>query len=429
MPREPPLGPTDPSRILHPHTFLYPVSDATKFGLLSRGPEDISVHVARLKNMVGIGVELNMRNRRFSFLHLAFVLTLAMAWGMSKAQAPNANTANPQPPAGAGYFKFDPALDAILASDAKLEMLKAEGFEGGEGPVWVPEGKGGYLLFSDVPGNRIYKWAPVCNGGGCSSEGTLTVFQEHAGYKDSSRVGKTDASGKRLNGSNGLTLDRQHRLLIDATGDRAVERLEKDGSRTILADHYQGKHLGCVNDIAAKSDGAVYFTDGPAGCMEGGENSPLKELSFHGFYFVKDSKVQLLDMDPGGAPPNGITLSPDQKTLYVTNAPAKRQIFAYELQADDTVKKNPRVLIDLSAEQGLGGPDGIRVDRKGNVYAAATGGVWIVSPEGKRLGKVPAPEGVRFANLAFGDPDGKTLYVVSAKNLWRLRVKIPGFRP
>jgi len=370
-----------------------------------------------------------MSKRSISLLCLSSVLTLAMAWGFSRAQAPNAaaNTANPQAPAGSKFFKFDPALDTILAPDAKLEMLKAEGFEGGEGPAWVPEGKG-YLLFSDVPGNRIYKWTPSCYGAGCPPDGTLAVFQEHAGYKDASRVGKTDASGKRLNGSNGLTLDRQHHVLIDATGDRAVERLEKDGSRTILADHYEGKHLGCVNDIVAKSDGAVYFTDGPAGCMEGGENSPAKELSFHGFYFVKDGKVQLLDMDPGGAPPNGIALSPDQKTLYVTNAPSKRQIFAYEIQADDTAKKSARVLIDLTGEQGLGGPDGVRVDRKGNVYAAATGGVWIVSPEGKRLGKIPAPEGIRFANLSFGDPDGKTLYIVSAKNLWRIRVKIPGFR-
>ena len=370
-----------------------------------------------------------MNKAWLSLLCLAAILTLAMAWGSLKAQTPNAaaNTVNPQPPAGSNFFKFDPALDAILAPNAKLEMLKAEGFEGGEGPVWISEGKSGYLLFSDVPGNRIYKWRPACYGAGCPTEGTLSVFQEHSGYKDASRAGKTDANGKRLSGSNGLTLDRQHRVLIDATGDRAVERLDKDGSRTILADHYEGKHLGCVNDIVAKSDGAVYFTDGPAGCLEGGENSPLKELSFHGFYFVKDGKVQLLDMDPGGAPPNGITLSPEEKILYVTNAPSKRQIFAYEVQPDDRVKKNPRVLIDLSGEQGLGGPDGVRVDRKGNVYTAATGGVWIVSPEGKRLGKIAAPEGVRFSNLAFGDPDSKTLYIVSAKNLWRIRVKIPGF--
>ena len=190
---------------------------------------------------------------------------------------------------------------------------------------------------------------------------------------------------------------------------------------------YEGKRLGCPNDIVGKSDGAVYFTDGPSGCL-GGENSPQKELPFHAFYFVKSGKVTLLDKDPGGAPPNGIALSPDEKTLYVTNAPMFKQIFAYDVQPDDTVK-NGRLFLDLAGEKGLGGPDGVRVDRQGNVYTAATGGLWIVSPAGKRLGKVPAPEGVRFANLAFGDPDDKTLYLVSAKNLWRVRVKIPGLRP
>src|SRR4029077_18241274 len=103
----------------------------------------------------------------------------------------------------------------------------------------------------------------------------------------------------------------------------------------------------------------------------------------------------------------GITLSPDQKTLYVTNAPAKKQIFAYEVQTDDTVKKSPRVLVDLAGEKGLGGPDGVRVDRKGNVYTAATGGLWIISPEGKRLGKVPAPQGGPFSTPPFADPGEK----------------------
>jgi len=359
-------------------------------------------------------------NRLVRFL-LYSSLLLAIVAVLSRAQTPSAT------PTATDVVRFDPALDSILSADAKLEMLPAEGFQGGEGPVWVSEGKPGYLLFSDPPGNRIYKWAPDCAKSPCAPSGKLTVFLEHAGYKDASKVGATDSSGAPLRGSNGLTLDRQHRLLIDANGDRAVERLEKNGDRTILADRYEGKRLGCPNDIVGKSDGAVYFTDGPLGCL-GGENSPQKELPFHGFYFVKAGKVTLLDKDPGGAPPNGIALSPDEKTLYVTNAPMFKQIFAYDVQPDGTVK-NGRVFLDLAGEKGLGGPDGVRVDRQGNVYTAATGGLWIVSPAGKRLGKVPAPEGIRFANLAFGDPDDKTLYLVSAKNLWRVRVKIPGLRP
>jgi len=201
--------------------------------------------------------------------------------------------------------------------------------------------------------------------------------------------------------------------------------------RESIAESYEGKRLTCPNDIVAKSDGAVYFTDGAAGCLQGREDSPQKELPFHGIYFVKSGKVQLLDKDPDGIPPNGIALSPDEKILYVTNggpAPNQRKIFAYDVQSDGTVK-NRRVLVDLTGEKGLGGPDGVKVDRQGNVYSAATGGVWIVSPEGKRLGLIPAPEGLRFANLAFGDPDSKTLYLVTGKNLWRIRLNVPGVRP
>ena len=313
--------------------------------------------------------------------------------------------------------RFDAALDAIVPAGAKLEMLPAQGFEGGEGPVWMQDGKSGYLLFSDIPGNRIYKWSPE------PPAGTLSVFLEHAGYKDASQSGK--------NGTNGLTLDKQHRLVMDATGDRAVERLEKDGSRTVLADRYEGKRLTCPNDIVVKSNGVVYFTDGAAGCLPGREDSPQKELPFHGVYFIKDGKLQLLDQDLDGLPPNGLAFSPDEKILYVNNggpAPNQRKIFAYDVESDGTVK-NRRLFLDLTGEKGMGGPDGVKVDRKGNVYTAATGGVWIVSLEGKRLGLVRAPEGIRFANLAFGDPDSKSLYIVSAKNLWRIRLKIPGIRP
>ena len=324
----------------------------------------------------------------------------------------------------AGIVRFDPAVDALLPADAKVEMLAAEGFEGGEGPVWISSGKTGYLLFSDIPGNRIFKWTPDCFSYPCPVNGQLSVYLEHSGNKD----GAGSGMGR---GTNGLTTDKQHRLLMDATGDRAVERVEKDGTRTVLADRYEGKRLTCPNDIVVKSDGAVYFTDGAAGCLAGRENDPAKELSFHGVYFVKNGKLQLLDKDPGDIPPNGIALSPDEKVLYATNggpAPNQRKIFAYDIQKDDTVK-NRRVVVDLTGEKGMGGPDGVKVDRKGNIYTAATGGLWIVSPEGKRLGLVRAPDGIRFANNAFGDPDSKTMYLISAKNLWRIRLNVPGVHP
>src|SRR6266853_3515974 len=167
-----------------------------------------------------------------------------------------------------GIVKLDPSLDHIFPADAKLELLKGEGsFEGGEGPLWIQRGESGYLLFSDVSGNRIFQWTPSCFTYPCPPDGKLSVFLDHSGYADASRVGSVGASGAHLYGTNGLTLDREGRIVGDATGDRAVERLEKDGKRTTLADHFEGKRLTCPNDIVVKSDGAIYFTDGAAGCL------------------------------------------------------------------------------------------------------------------------------------------------------------------
>jgi gluconolactonase len=345
-----------------------------------------------------------------------------MFWISARAQSPTAS----------GIVRLDPSLDQIFSADAKLELLKGEGtFEGGEGPLWIQDGESGYLLFSDTSGNRIFQWTPDCFIYPCSADGKLSVFLEHSGYADASRVGSVDASGAHLYGSNGLTLDREGRIVLDANGDRAVERIEKDGKRTALADHFEGKRLTCPNDIVVKSDGAIYFTDGMAGCLQKKEDDPAKELPFHGVYVIRKESLQLLDKDPGDYPPNGIAFSPDEKILYVNNGepgPNQRQIFAYDVQSDDTVK-NRRLFIDFTGEKGPGGPDGMKVDLMGNVYSTGMGGVWVISPAGKRLGKVSAPEGMRFSNLAFGDRDSKTLYVVSPKTLWRIRLKVAGIRP
>jgi len=141
--------------------------------------------------------------------------------------------------------------------------------------------------------------------------------------------------------------------------------------------------------------------------------------------------LQLLDKDPGNFPPNGLAFSPDEKILYVNNggpSPNQRQIFAYDVQSYGTVK-NRRLFADFTGEKGPGGPDGMKVDVMGNLYSTGMGGVWVLSPAGKRLAQVLAPEGMRFSNLAFGDQDSKTLYVVSTKTLWRIRVKVAGIRP
>jgi gluconolactonase len=337
-----------------------------------------------------------------------------------------------QTPTPAGIITFDPAFDQIVSTDAKLELLQGEGaFEGGEGPLWIQRGNAGYLLFSDTSGNRIFQWTPDCFSSPCSPTGKLSVFSDHSGYADATRIGSIDNNGAHLYGSNGLTLDREGRIVVDANGDRAVERLEKDGRRMTLADRFEEKRLTCPNDIVVKSDDSIYFTDGMAGCLAKREEDPARELPFHGVYLFRKGNLQVLDKDPGDFPPNGIAFSPDEKVLYVNNGgpnPNQRQIFAYDVQLDGTVK-NRRLFIDFTGEKGPGGPDGMKVDVMGNLYTTGMGGVWVISPAGKRLGKIPAPEGMRFSNLAFGDQDSKTLYVVSPKTLWRIRLKVAGIRP
>ncbi|HEY3092637.1 MAG TPA: SMP-30/gluconolactonase/LRE family protein [Vicinamibacterales bacterium] len=317
-----------------------------------------------------------------------------------------------------GVVRLDPALDAVIPAHAKAELLKGDYFGATEGPVWV-DAAGGYLLFSDMAANVIYKWTP---------KGQLSVFLEKSGYtgNDVNNVGGQYTNGRLhlLNiGSNGLTLDRDGRLIIAGMTDRNVTRLEKDGTRTTLADTYDGNRLNSPNDIVVKSDGAVYFTETTSG-MRGRDESPARELPFHGVYVIKDSTLRLLDKDPQGTAPNGIAFSPDEKILYVNGG---LKINAYDVLADDTIA-NARVLIDMSAEKPPpGNTDGMKVDQRGNIYCSGPGGTWIVSPEGKHLGTIVTPE--RVANLAFGDADSRTLYMVGGRSLWRIRTNIAGIRP
>jgi gluconolactonase len=204
-------------------------------------------------------------------------------------------------------LKLDPGLDEIVSADAKLETL-GEHFGLTEGPVWVQDGSG-YLLFSDCAANVIYKWAP---------NAPFSVFLEKSGYTgtDVSNVGDQTVAGRLailLIGSNGLSLDAQGRLIITAMTDRSVVRLEKDGSRTVLADRYQGKRFGGPNDLAVKSDGSIYFTDSVFG-MRGGAKSPARELPYNGVYRIKDGTVTLLFSDEANPSdfPNGIVFSPDE---------------------------------------------------------------------------------------------------------------------
>jgi gluconolactonase len=314
-------------------------------------------------------------------------------------------------------IRLDPALDAVIAPNAQPELLKGDYFGAVEGPVWVETG--GYLLFSDMAANVIYKWTP---------DGQLSVFLEKSGYTgtDVNNVGGQYTNGRLhllLIGSNGLTLDRQGRLIIAGMTDRNVTRVESDGTRTTLADRYEGKRLNSPNDLVVKSNGAIYFTETTSG-IRGRDEGPAREIPFHGVYLIKDGVLRLLDKDPQGAAPNGIAFSPDEKILYVNGG---TKITAYDVRPDDTVT-NARMLIDLGGPNaGPGNTDGMKVDRSGNIYCSGPGGVWIISPQGKHLGTIVPAE--RVANLAFGDADSKSLYMVGGRSLWRIRVNTPGIRP
>jgi gluconolactonase len=313
--------------------------------------------------------------------------------------------------------RLDAALDAIVPAGAKVEKVAGD-FGFSEGPVWVR--KGGYLIFSDIPANVIHKWDPA--------DGKVSVLVQKSGFTgtDPTDVGgeQTNVRGERiyLIGSNGVTIDPQGRVTFNAMGDRQVVRLEADGRRTVLASAYEGKRLNSTNDLVYKRNGSLYFTDPPSGLRRRNDD-PKKELPFNGVFLLKGGKLQLLARDLVN--PNGIALSPDEKILYV-NSSADRKIYRFDVQADDTAT-NPRLLVDMSGEKQPGVPDGMKVDEKGNLYSTGPGGIWVISPEGKHLGTIAFPE--QPANMAFGDADGRTLYVTARSSVYRIRLNIPGVRP
>lgn len=303
--------------------------------------------------------------------------------------------------------RLDPALDEILTRNPKVWKL-AEGFQFTEGPVWVPEQDGGHLLFSDPNRNTIYRYR----------DGDLSVFRTPSGYAGA------DVAQYRQPGSNGLTLDAQGRLTIDEHGNHRVARLEADGGLTVLADRHQGKRLNSPNDLVYSSDGALYFTDPPFG-LPNVFDDPRKELPYSGVYRWKDGVLTLLTTELSG--PNGIAFSPDERHLYVGNWDARRKVvMRYPVRADGTLDAG-EVFHDMTAAPGEDAIDGIKVDVKGNVYVSGPGGLWILSADGRHLGTVRPPRHPH--NMAWGDADGRTLYLTAQDRLYRMRFNIPGVRP
>lgn len=306
--------------------------------------------------------------------------------------------------------KVDPALDQIIAPGTQLEKI-AGGFLFTEGPVWVPATAtaSGYLLFSDPNANTIYRWSP---------DGQVSVFRTKSGYSG------FDVGEYHQPGSNGLTLDGKGRLTINQHGNRRVIRVEPRGNITVLAERYEGKRLNSPNDLVYRSDGTLYFTDPPFGLPKVFDD-PRKELPYSGVYCVKDNQVKLVGTDLDA--PNGLALSPDEKTLYVNNWNDKRKvILRYDVNPDCTLS-NGRLFFDMTNAPGSDALDGLKVDQRGNVYSTGPGGLWILSSEGKQLGLIKGPEDPH--NMAWGDDDGKTLYIAALTGIYRLRMNVAGVRP
>lgn len=304
-------------------------------------------------------------------------------------------------------YSIEEKLHSLITPGTKVEKI-ADGFSFTEGPVWHPDG---YLLFSDPNTNTIYRYHPKNHN--------VTVYMSHSGYTGA------DIGEYGQPGSNGLAIDKEGRLIIDQHGNRRVIRIEKKGPVTILADHIDGKRFNSPNDIVLKSDGSIYFTDPPYG-LPGFFADTRKELDYQGVFLIKGGKVSVVATDCGG--PNGLAFSPDEKYLYVTNWDIRdihhtKTIWRYDVNADGTLK-NGHIFYDFNFTEDEEALDGLKIDKEGNLFVSAPGGVWILSAAGKLLGKIVTPE--RPANMAWGDEDGKTLYMTAHSSLYKLRVNTGG---
>jgi gluconolactonase len=349
------------------------------------------------------------------------------AWlGLGSAYAqPAPPGASPQP---FRITRADPALDALIAPDARLKTV-ASGFGFADGPVWI-RGRGGvpgYLLVSSIIGNVIYKVTP---------DGRVAPFLETAGYSgsDFAHDGKLAYFARIhviLIGPNCTGVDGQGRLVWCAGQDRALKRLEKDGARTVLADNFEGKRFNGPNDVAIAANGAIYFTDSDVG-LRGGVNGGLAQMP-DSVWMWKDGRVaQVVSRQELGDEPNGIALSPDDKYLYLsagTMAP-KPRIMRYPVKADGGV--GPGSL--FTEGDGIG--DGMKTDALGNLYSSGpiTGVVRITSPTGRLLGLLHLPKTgdaeprklICASALAFGGDDAKTLYITACDDIYAIELRSPG---
>ena len=277
----------------------------------------------------------------------------------------------------AGWVALMICIGSGSAGAYKVENVST-GHTFTEGPVWTSRGT---LLFSDIPGNKIWEVGDE-----------TTVFRTPSGN------------------SNGLTFDREGRLIACEHSNRRVSRTESDGTITVLADRFEGKRLNSPNDAVVKSDGSIYFTDPPYGISH-----EQQELDFQGVYRIDpEGKLELLVKD--FVRPNGLCFSPDEKLLYIADSSNLRHVRVFNVAEDGTLSGG-EVFARITSDKGV--PDGMKVDPGGRLYVAGPGGVWIFDTDGKHVETIETPE--TPANLAWGGRDGKTLYVTAVTSVYKVR--------
>lgn len=281
------------------------------------------------------------------------------------------------------------AFKNLFPKDATVDRV-ATGFRFTEGPVWFAGQR--HLLFSDIPANQILKLA---------FDGQVTIMRRPSGN------------------ANGLTRDRQGRLIACEHSNRRITRTEKDGSITVLADQFQGKKLNSPNDVVVKSDGAIYFTDPPYGIKPDQQEQPIQ-----GVYRLSPEGNELTAVADDFEKPNGLAFSPDEKRLYIDDSSERRHIRVFDVQSDGSLSSG-RIFYDMNIEEP-DSPDGMKVDVNGHIYCTGPGGVWVFDGEGKHLGTIVTSE--KPSNCAWGDNDWQSLYITARTSIYRIRVNIPGIR-